>query len=89
MRLARNPPLWLRYQQNRNGVNFDKLYLVGHRSSFRFRGLQQLETGLRAPIASDAASYGALELLPFWHPLRGDPRFEQVVASLAPREANE
>ena len=29
MRVARNPRLlWLRYQQNRNGVNFDKLYLV-------------------------------------------------------------
>jgi len=24
-------------------------------------------------------------LLPFWNPLRGDPRFEQIVASLAPK----
>ncbi len=31
-------------------------------------------------------SYGALKLLPFWDPLRGDPRFEQIVASLAPKE---
>src|SRR5262249_23483231 len=37
--------------------------------------LQQLETGLRAPSASGALSYGALKLLPFWDPLRGDPRF--------------
>ncbi len=29
-------------------------------------------------------SYGQLKLLPFWDPLRGDPRFEQIVASLAP-----
>jgi tetratricopeptide (TPR) repeat protein len=49
--------------------------------------LQQLETGLRAPNASTALSYGALKLLPFWDPLRGDPRFEQIVASLAPKES--
>jgi TolB-like protein/DNA-binding winged helix-turn-helix (wHTH) protein len=30
-------------------------------------------------------SYGELKLLPFWDPLRGDPRFEQIVASLAPK----
>jgi len=47
--------------------------------------LQQLETGLRAVDASLALSYGALKLLPFWEPLRGDPRFEQVVASLGPK----
>ena len=37
--------------------------------------LQQLEAGLRAPTASQMLSYGALKLLPFWDPLRGDPRF--------------
>jgi TolB-like protein/predicted Ser/Thr protein kinase/Flp pilus assembly protein TadD len=30
-------------------------------------------------------SYGQLKLLPFWDPLRGDPRFEKIVASLAPK----
>jgi tetratricopeptide (TPR) repeat protein len=30
-------------------------------------------------------SYGQLKLLPFWDPLRGDPRFEEIVASLAPK----
>jgi TolB-like protein/class 3 adenylate cyclase/Tfp pilus assembly protein PilF len=49
--------------------------------------LQQLETGLRAPGASLALSYGALKLLPFWDPLRGDPRFEKIVASLAPKDS--
>jgi tetratricopeptide (TPR) repeat protein len=48
--------------------------------------LHQLEAGLRAPAASFALSYGALKLLPFWDPLRGDPRFEKIVASLAPKE---
>jgi TolB-like protein/Tfp pilus assembly protein PilF len=48
--------------------------------------LQQIETGLRAPAASLMLSYGALKLLPVWDPLRGDPRFEQIVASLAPKQ---
>jgi TolB-like protein/class 3 adenylate cyclase/Tfp pilus assembly protein PilF len=47
--------------------------------------LQQLETGLRAPTASVMQSYGALKMFPVWDPLRGDPRFEQIVASLAPK----
>ncbi len=42
--------------------------------------LQQLELGLRAPVASVVVSYGSLKLLPFWDPLRGDPRFEKIVA---------
>jgi TolB-like protein/class 3 adenylate cyclase/Tfp pilus assembly protein PilF len=47
--------------------------------------LQQLELGLRAPYASVALSYGVLKLHPFWDPLRGDPRFEKIVNSLAPK----
>ena len=31
-------------------------------------------------------SYGRLKLLPWWDPLRGDPRFEKIVADLAPKE---
>src|SRR5881392_3570656 len=48
--------------------------------------LQQLEAGLRAPFASEMLSYGALKLFPVWDPLRGDPRFEKIVASLAPKQ---
>ena len=48
--------------------------------------LEQLEAGLRAPAASSMLSYGALKLFPVWDPLRGDPRFEQIVESLAPKE---
>jgi TolB-like protein/Tfp pilus assembly protein PilF len=47
--------------------------------------LQQLEAGLRAPDASEILSYGALKLHPVWDPLRGDPRFDKIVASLAPK----
>ena len=31
-------------------------------------------------------TYGQLKLSPFWDPLRGDPRFEKIVASLVPKE---
>jgi serine/threonine protein kinase/Flp pilus assembly protein TadD len=43
---------------------------------------EQLATVVRRP--SDFG-YGELKLLPFWDPLRGDPRFEKIVASLAPK----
>jgi tetratricopeptide (TPR) repeat protein len=39
-----------------------------------------IATGRPSPI-----SYGQLKLLPFWDPLRGDQRFEKIVASLAPK----
>jgi TolB-like protein/Tfp pilus assembly protein PilF/predicted Ser/Thr protein kinase len=45
---------------------------------------QQLAIVVRPP---GPLSYGQLKLLPFWDPLRGDPRFEQIVASLAPQAA--
>jgi len=32
-------------------------------------------------------SYGRLKLLPWWDPLRSDPRFEKIVNSLAPKNA--
>ena len=31
-------------------------------------------------------SYGHLKLHPFWDPLRADPRFDKIVASLAPKQ---
>jgi serine/threonine protein kinase/tetratricopeptide (TPR) repeat protein len=34
-----------------------------------------------------SVSYGQLKLLPSWDPLRGDPRFEKIVASLAPQDS--
>jgi hypothetical protein len=30
-------------------------------------------------------SYGELKLMPFWDPLRGEPCFEEIVGSLAPK----
>jgi hypothetical protein len=43
---------------------------------------ERLGTVIRGP--SDL-SYGQLKLMPFWDPLRGNPRFEKIVASLAPK----
>jgi TolB-like protein/class 3 adenylate cyclase/Tfp pilus assembly protein PilF len=31
-------------------------------------------------------TYGQLKLTPYWDPLRSDPRFEKIVASLAPKQ---
>ncbi len=46
------------------------------------RACEQLATAIRLP---NSPSYGQLKLLPFWDPLRADPRFEEIVASLAPK----
>jgi tetratricopeptide (TPR) repeat protein len=43
---------------------------------------EQLALVIRGP--SDL-SYGQLKLMPWWDPLRDDPRFEKIVASLAPK----
>src|SRR5205814_9911653 len=47
--------------------------------------LEQLEKAVRLP-SFGIATYGRLKLLPYWDPLRGDPRFEKIVASLAPKD---
>jgi serine/threonine-protein kinase len=44
--------------------------------------IEQLELATRIP--SDV-NYGQLRLHPRWDPLRADPRFEAIVASLAPK----
>jgi TolB-like protein len=43
---------------------------------------EQLAVAIRPP---SRLTYGQLKLLPFWDPLRGDPRFEKIVALLAPK----
>src|SRR5262249_41428084 len=45
--------------------------------------IEQLETLARIPAGP---SYGGLRLSPYWDSLRGDPRFDKIVASLAPKE---
>src|SRR5438093_5674231 len=46
------------------------------------RAIEQIAAVERVP---NTLSYGLLKLHPYWDPLRGDPRFEKIVASLAPK----
>ena len=46
------------------------------------RAIERLTEAANRP---DDVSYGNLRLNPLWDPLRGDPRFEAIVASLAPK----
>ena len=44
---------------------------------------EQLAIAVRPP---SFISYGTLKLQPFWDPLRGEPCFEEIAASLAPKK---
>jgi TolB-like protein/Tfp pilus assembly protein PilF len=46
---------------------------------------EQLAIAVRRP---SNLSYGQLKLLPLWDPLRGDPCFDKIVASLAPQNTS-
>jgi hypothetical protein len=47
--------------------------------------LEQLEKSVKLPTG---ITYGELKKSPDWDALRGDPRFEKLVALLAPKDAN-
>jgi TolB-like protein/tRNA A-37 threonylcarbamoyl transferase component Bud32/Flp pilus assembly protein TadD len=47
------------------------------------RAIERLAETIHLP--GGHISYGYLRLHPLWEPLRGDPRFEAIVASLAPK----
>ena len=66
-----------------NGVRMIKyLAMIAAWSGDKNLACDQFAIALRYP---SSPSYGELKLLPFWDPLRGDPRFEKIVASLAPK----
>jgi serine/threonine-protein kinase len=46
---------------------------------------EQLATAVRCPSSGVELSYGELKLMPWWDPLRGEPCFDKIVASLAPK----
>ncbi len=46
------------------------------------RAFKRLDEASKLP---SYLSYGQLRLHPKWDPLRGDPRFDKIVASLAPK----
>ena len=45
--------------------------------------IEQLALVAKKP---NGPNYGWLRLGPFWDPLRGDPRFEKILADLAPKD---
>jgi tetratricopeptide (TPR) repeat protein len=47
------------------------------------RAIERLEEAAKLP--GSHVTYGYLRLHPLWDPLRGDPRFAEIVASLAPK----
>src|SRR5437773_10303462 len=61
-------------------VNLAQIYVWTGEKDLAIERLQAVE---RLPTY---LSYGLLELQPIWDPLRGDPRFEKIVASLAPKQ---
>jgi TolB-like protein/Tfp pilus assembly protein PilF len=66
-----------------NGVRMIKyLAMIAAWGGDKNLACEQFTIALRYPTSP---SYGELKLLPFWDPLRGDPRFEKIVASLAPK----
>jgi len=60
------------------------LAIIYARTGEKDLALKQLAEAARLP---SSLSYGWLRLHPDWDPLRDDPRFEKIVASLAPKEA--
>ena len=63
-------------------TNLAKIYaLTGERDL----AIDQLGTVANIPAGP---SYGELRCNPTWDSLRGDPRFEKIVASLAPKDAD-
>src|SRR4029077_20904655 len=71
-------------KENVNGIHMiEFLAFVRSCVGEKDLALQELTTVVHTP---SVISYGHLRLNPIWDPLRGDPRFEKIVASLAPKE---
>jgi serine/threonine-protein kinase len=66
-----------------NGVHMIEYYaMIAAWVGEKDLACEQLAKAVQLP---GTLSYGQLKLLPYWDPLRGDPRFEKIVASLAPK----
>jgi TolB-like protein/Tfp pilus assembly protein PilF/predicted Ser/Thr protein kinase len=68
---------------NNEGFTRTRFAMICAWAGERELALEQLEAVAKTP---GGPSYGELRLDPMWDPLRGDPRFEKIVASLAPKE---
>ena len=61
-------------------VNLAQIYVWTREKDL---AVAQIEAVERSPTY---LTYGLLKLQPIWDPIRGDPRFEKVVTSLAPKD---
>jgi TolB-like protein/serine/threonine protein kinase/Tfp pilus assembly protein PilF len=66
----------------RNPMMVEFLAMIAAWTGDKGLACEQLAIAVRPP---SWIGYGDLKLLPWWDPLRGDPRFERIVASLAPK----
>jgi TolB-like protein/Tfp pilus assembly protein PilF len=66
----------------RNPMMVEFLAMIAAWTGDKGLACEQLAIAVRPP---SWIGYGDLKLLPWWDPLRGDPRFEKIVASLAPK----
>ena len=62
-------------------VNLAVVYAWADEPDLAFETLVPL-----AKRSTAAVSYGLLKLDPYWDPLRNDPRFNKLLAELAPRD---
>jgi len=66
-----------------NGITLVKYFaMIAAWAGDKDLACEQLAVAIRPP---SRLTYGQLKLLPYWDPLRGDPRFEKIVASLGSR----
>ena len=66
-----------------NGVHMiEYLAMIGAWIGDKDLACEQLGIATHLP---GGLSYGQLKLMPFWDPLRSDPRFDKIVADLAPK----
>src|SRR5438876_322098 len=73
----------MRGPSNNEGSTRTRFAMICAWAGERDLALEQLERLAGVPTGP---SYGDLRLGPMWDPLRGDPRFEKIVSSLAPKE---
>ena len=60
-------------------INLAQIYALAGEKDLAIEQIAMIEN------APNALSYGLLKLHPYWDSLRGDPRFEKIVASRAPK----
>ncbi len=82
MELAPTAQEALRGPHNNEGFTRTRFAMICAWAGEREVALEQLEAIAGTP---GGPGYGGLRLDPMWDPLRGDPRFEKIVASLAPK----